>query len=294
MEYQERLRQYKKQIEEGISKYLVYKSCKQQAVIDAMMYSTLGGGKRLRPLLLLEFCRLVGGQVDKAMPFAVAVEFLHTYSLVHDDMPCMDNDDLRRGKATNHRVFGEGLALLAGDGLMNLAYETMLNPANTVDLPIERVLNATFEIARQVGIHGMIGGQTMDMAEEEERTLEELNEIHALKTGALLVSTARAGVILGGGSAQQLAAAESYAQKFGLAFQIRDDLLDIIGDVKSLGKSIGRDMDAGKKTYIDFMTAEQCRREIERLTSEAVEDLGIFDDNAFLSELTIQLARRTD
>ena len=294
MEYQERLRQYKKQIEEGISNYLVYKSCKQQAVIDAMMYSTLGGGKRIRPLLLLEFCRLAGGRIEDAMPFAVAAEFLHTYSLVHDDMPCMDNDDLRRGKATNHRVFGEGLALLAGDGLMNLAYETMLNPANTPNLPAERVLRATYEIAYHVGIHGMIGGQTMDMADEYDRTLDDLKEIHALKTGALLVCTARAGVILGGGSEAQLAAAEAYAQKFGLAFQIRDDLLDIIGDVKSLGKSIGRDMDAGKKTYIDFMSAEQCRREIERLTNEAIEDLSIFDDSSFLGELTAQLAKRKD
>jgi len=295
MTYTERLQSYQKQIEEGISEYLVYESCKQKDVIEAMLYSALAGGKRIRPVLLLEFCRLSGGKIKNALPFAIALEFIHTYSLIHDDLPCMDNDDLRRGKPTNHRVFGEGMAVLAGDGLLNLAFETVLKPENSWGVDPATTLCAAYELAFQSGIYGMIGGQTMDMAEWEDgsKTLDDLKETHRLKTGALLKAATRIGVMIGGGSAEQLEAATIFGEKIGLAFQIRDDLLDVIGDVKTLGKRIGSDMDYGKETYVDFLSADQCKKEIDKLSREAIDALSCFKDNDFLMEFAEELSKRS-
>ena len=258
---------------------------------DAMRYSLLAGGKRLRPVLLLESCRMCGGDVEGALPFACAVEMVHTYSLIHDDLPAMDNDDLRRGRPTNHKVYGEATAILAGDGLLTAAFETMLEHGG--DLPAPRVLAAAACLGRAAGARGMVGGQALDMAGEGHAlALADVEELQRLKTGALIAAAAEMGCILAGGGAEARAAVRRYAEKLGLAFQIRDDMLDVEGDEATLGKPIGSDAENEKTTFVTLKGLEWCQDAVERLTREAQEALDVFPEAGFLCWLAGELVAR--
>ena len=218
---------------------------------------------------------------------------IHTYSLIHDDLPCMDDDDLRRGKPTNHIVFGEATAVLAGDALLTRAFEIVMNRANTADLDAEIVLQAGAVLAEAAGMDGMIGGQVIDMdAENKQIGLDRLLMLQQLKTGCLIRCAARMGCIVGGASAEQMEAADAYASKIGLAFQIEDDLLDIEGDAAVFGKPIGSDAVSGKSTFPGLLGADKCRTMIRNLTDDAIRALEAFDDAGFLAELAESLVSR--
>ena len=262
----------------------------QSGLAEAMRYSLLAGGKRIRPTLVLEFCRISGGDVEAAMPVACAIEMLHTYSLIHDDLPCMDNDELRRGKPTNHVVYGECTATLAGDALQAEAFGTILRCA----LPADRRAACAELLANAVGLDGMCGGQYLDMLwEGKSLTEQELTEINSRKTGALLTAACQMGVAAAGGSERMLESAGHFGAALGLAFQIRDDVLDVIGTAGELGKPIGSDLHEGKNTYMALMGKDGCERTIARLTDFAKNVLAeAFDDTAFLNELADALSTR--
>ena len=283
--------EYRLKIDEALAGYFnVRAGALNAGLAEAMRYSLLAGGKRIRPLLVLEFCRIAGGNVEKALPVACAVEMLHTYSLIHDDLPCMDNDDLRRGKPTNHMVYGECTATLAGDALQAEAFGTILR----CDLPPTVKASCAEILAGAVGLDGMCGGQFLDMSWEG-RTLteQELTEINIRKTGALLVAACQMGVAAAGGSELMLAAAGHYGSSIGLAFQIRDDMLDVLSTAEELGKPIGSDLEENKNTYMVLMGREGCEKTIAKLTDFAKNVLDeAFEDTAFLKELADALSTR--
>lgn len=258
---------------------------------QAMKYSLLSGGKRIRPILLLEFYALCGGKGDSALNFAAALEMIHTYSLIHDDLPCMDNDDMRRGRPSCHKAFGEDTALLAGDALLTLAFKTA---AETDDIPADRVLKAIAVLAENAGISGMVGGQVEDLAfEKSGATIEQLRGMYLKKTSCLLSAGAVCGSILAGADEEKLKYAAEYAEKLGLAFQIIDDILDCTSDEKTLGKPIGSDEKNGKTTYVTLLGIDGAKAEAERLSNEALAALcKIKGDNAALRELTADLLDR--
>lgn len=293
MNYKEQLRQDCQQVE-GWLRNCFRGRDPHADLYDAMQYSLLAGGKRLRPVLLLETCRMCGGEVDQVLPFACAIEMLHTYSLIHDDLPAMDNDDLRRGRPTNHKVYGEATAILAGDALLTAAFETMLEQGGT--LPPERVLAAAACLGRAAGARGMVGGQALDMAGEGHAlSLSEVEELQRLKTGALIAAAVEMGCILAGGSAEDRAAVVRYAQKLGLAFQIRDDMLDVSGDEQTLGKPIGSDAENEKTTFVTLKGLERCQELVEELTGEAQQALSPFGESAgFLCWLAGELVGRSN
>lgn len=290
MTHQQRLDGHRAQIETWLNECFQEREPRGD-LYDAMYYSLLAGGKRIRPVLVLETCRMCGGDPAAALPFAGAVEMIHTYSLIHDDLPCMDDDDLRRGRPTNHKVFGEAVAVLAGDGLLTAAFETALEGGEC--LPAERVTAACACLARAAGARGMVGGQALDMAAEG-RSLrqQELERLQALKTGALIAAAAEMGCIAAGGDELERAAVRRYAQKLGLAFQIRDDMLDVVGDEQTLGKSIGSDSANEKTTFYTLKGLDACRELVETLTREAEEALSTFEERGFLCWLADQLAGR--
>ncbi len=259
----------------------------QARLFEAMRYSLLAGGKRIRPVLVLEFCRLCGGDWEKALPFAAAIEMVHTYSLIHDDLPCMDNDDYRRGRLTNHKVFGEAEAVLAGDALLTAAFDTAAH-AEADPAVVVRVIRILSSCA---GEKGMVGGQMLDM-EGEKKDLDETGvyDIHSRKTGALISAACRMGVAAAGGTEAQLEAARVYAESVGLAFQIRDDMLDVLGDAKKLGKATH--MDGSKNTFVSLYGLDACARRIGQENRKALAALEIFPDRDFLTQLTNQLANR--
>ncbi len=258
---------------------------------QAMKYSLLSGGKRIRPILLLEFYALCGGKGDSALNFAAALEMIHTYSLIHDDLPCMDNDDMRRGRPSCHKAFGEDTALLAGDALLTLAFKTA---AETDGIPADRVLKAIAVLAENAGISGMVGGQVEDLAfEKSGATIEQLRGMYLKKTSCLLSAAAVCGSILAGADDEELKYAAEYAEKLGLAFQIIDDILDCTSDEKTLGKPIGSDEKNGKTTYVTLLGIDGAKAEAERLSNEALTALcKIKGDNAALRELTADLLDR--
>lgn len=261
-------------------------------LLDAMSYSLNAGGKRIRPMLVLEFCRISGGDSDMAMPVACAVEMLHTYSLIHDDLPCMDNDELRRGKPTNHMVYGECTATLAGDALHAEAFGTIVRST----LPAVAKASCVKILADAVGCHGMCAGQYLDMVGENKKlTEDELNEINSRKTGALLTAACKMGVAAAGGSEEMLSAAAEYGACIGAAFQIRDDMLDVISTTEELGKPIGSDAQENKNTYMALLGKDECMRLIEKLTKDAKSALcRVFSDTDFLVSLADSLAVRTN
>ena len=255
---------------------------------ESMRYSLLAGGKRIRPVLTLEFARLAGMDWKKAVPVACALELVHTYSLIHDDLPCMDNDDLRRGKPTNHKIFGETMAVLAGDALQPEAFRLILTAPGIA--PAERAACALI-LAQAAGADGMVAGQILDTLHAP-KTEEELKEVDHLKTGAMIAGACKLGVAAAGGSPELLAAAEEYGYQLGLAFQIRDDMLDVIGNVDEFGKPIGSDKEEGKVTYVDLFGIEGCGKKVLDCTAAAKAAVAPFDAEGFLRSLADSLAER--
>lgn len=258
---------------------------------ESMYYSLVGGGKRIRPVLALASAEAVEGDPESILPAAVALELIHTYSLIHDDLPAMDNDDYRRGRLSNHKVFGEANAILAGDALLTYAFELLANPK--LGQP-ERQLRIIQEIAVAAGKAGMVGGQVADVAGEgKSLTLNEIEEIHKAKTGALLTVSARLGVILAGGTEDQVRALTSYAQALGLAFQIKDDILDVIGDSETLGKPAGSDLRQSKSTYVSLLGLEGAKTQLHAQITEALTALKPFGEKSiFLKELAYFIEQR--
>lgn len=281
-------------IEKYLEAVIIEKENPQKLIYEAMNYSLLSGGKRLRPILLLASYELLRDDENSALPFACAMEMIHTYSLIHDDLPAMDNDDYRRGKLSNHKKFGDATAILAGDALLNKAFEVGLNASLSSDIEITCAVKALAEIAKSSGSDGMIGGQVVDMFEHGKiNSIEDLEYMYSLKTGAIIKSSIRAGAILGGCDENQLAALESYAEKIGLAFQIKDDILDVTGNLKMLGKSTGSDIANNKITFLSFVSIEEANKQVEELTNEAIKELDIFEAKAFyLVELAKYLTKR--
>lgn len=296
MTFDQRLNEYIAQTETFLDEYLNTDDCVgQESLIDAMRYSALAGGKRLRPTLTMEFCRVCGEKPVDALPFAVALEMIHTYSLIHDDLPCMDNDDMRRGKPTNHKVYGDGMAVLAGDGLLTQAFELMANPRYTGHLPPESVVRAIRILGREAGVLGMIGGQVLDInAARGELDYDALVRLQERKTGALMRAAAHMGCVIGGANAQQIQAANQYAVLLGLAFQIQDDILDLEGDAQVLGKSTGSDAQNDKATFPALLGIPACHDKVRELTHQAVHAVeGVFTDNSFLISLAQIMSDRT-
>ena len=259
----------------------------QKELFEAMRYSLLAGGKRLRPVLTQAFCELCGGNAEEALPFGAAIEMVHTYSLIHDDLPCMDNDDYRRGKPTNHRVYGEATAVLAGDALLTAAFSQLAK----AKLPPERIVEAVRVLSLCAGELGMVGGQVLDMdAEQRECTEREVYDIQSRKTGALISAACQLGVIAAGGSEMQQKAASDYADSLGLAFQIEDDILDVVGDARKLGKAVG--VDDNKNTFVRLYGVDQCREMIKEETDKAIAALSVFEKTDFLTELARALVSR--
>lgn len=277
-----------KRIEEPCS---VDERLPQKRLLEAMRYSLTAGGKRIRPVIVLAFCAASGGDPRGAMDFAVAVEMLHTYSLIHDDLPCMDNDDLRRGKPTNHIVFGEAAAVLAGDALQASAFNMVLN----AELPERAVVEAGRVLAHAAGEMGICGGQMLDIdGENHELSLEQIRRIHELKTVSMIAAAAKIGCIAAGGGKQQLNAAEKYARCLGLAFQVRDDILDYYGDPDKLGKPVGSDSKNKKNTFVTQIGLEACEEFVMKETERAKAALmeGGFSDITFLRWLAESLGKR--
>lgn len=282
---------YRSMIESALEEFLPPPDPKDLAapVEEAMRYSLLCGGKRIRPVLTLAFCALCSGAPEDALPLACAVEMVHTYSLIHDDMPCMDDDDMRRGKPANHKVYGEDIALLAGDGLLTKAFETALSAGNR-----ETAAKAALVLAQCAGDRGMVGGQCIDLKSEgEEAGLELLKEMDQGKTVALISAACRMGCIAAGAGQAELEAAERYAEGLGMAFQIRDDILDVRGDARKLGKNVGMDSARDKRNYVSLLGVEQAQELVREYTEQAVAALDEFPgDSAFLQDLARNLEKR--
>ena len=260
-------------------------------LLDAVYYSACAGGKRIRPKIMLEFMRVCGGNTNYALNFACALEMIHTYSLVHDDLPCMDNDDIRRGRPSCHKAFDEATALLAGDALLTDAFSVALKTEN---ISYENVLKSALVLAECAGSKGMIGGQVIDLKYENKTApISVVKELYRLKTGALLVAAAKIGCILAGADDNKIKAAADFAENIGLAFQIRDDILDIVGNEVELGKPIGSDADEKKSTYVTLVGLEKAQDDVVDITNKALMSLDAFDgDTSSLKQLALELIKR--
>ncbi|MBR1739499.1 MAG: polyprenyl synthetase family protein [Ruminococcus sp.] len=287
------LEAYVEKINERLLKFTEDKPELQGIVLDAMEYSLSAGGKRLRPVLVLEFYRMCGGdRLDDMLSVACAVELIHTYSLIHDDLPCMDNDDFRRGKPSCHKAFSEDIALLAGDALNTLAFEVLSDAAVEGIIPPEKAVMLISVLSKAIGTNGMIGGQVIDLeTENKEIDLETLNILQSCKTGALIEAACVMGVILSG-KMELIPAAASYAQAMGRAFQIVDDILDVTGTFEELGKPIGSDSEQQKNTYVTLLGLERSKQIAGQLTVQALGALRSFENNEFIFELTQELLDR--
>ena len=289
MTLNERLTAYSKLVEQQLLTYIQPEEDKGQGIIyEACRYSAMAGGKRLRPIFAFEFCRLCGEDWKTAAPFAGAIEMIHTYSLIHDDLPCMDNDDYRRGRLTNHKVYGEAMAVLAGDALLTDAFAL----ASTAQLPNPADMALAIGVlSENAGSLGMVGGQVLDiLSEERECSEQEVLDIQSRKTGALVNAACVLGAIAGGAGEEQINAAAGFAGCLGLAFQIRDDMLDVIGDAGELGKAVGHD--AGKNTFVRLYGLEKCEELVQKYTNEAIDRLRIFDDTDDIISLARTLTAR--
>ena len=287
MNFQDELTKRTEEIEEILKSFLPEEKGFARTMAQAMNYSMLAGGKRIRPMLMQETYRLFGGTEKFVEPFMAGMEMIHTHSLIHDDLPCMDDDALRRGRPTNHKVYGEATAVLAGDALLTAAFRYLTK----AKLPAPRIVQAVQVLSLCAGELGMVGGQVLDM-EAEQRTCTE-TEVYAIqsrKTGALISAACQLGVIAAGGGVRQQEAAASYAASLGLAFQIEDDILDVVGDAKTLGKAVG--VDANKNTFVRLYGAERCRELIREETEKAVAALEPFDRPEFLRGIAEQLMNR--
>lgn len=285
-EYSQRMKQYGDAIETFLTQQFT-EDLPQKTLLEAMRYSLLAGGKRIRPILALEFCRVCGGDWKRAVPFGCALEMIHTYSLIHDDLPCMDNDDYRRGRLTNHKVYGEAAAVLAGDALLTAAFET----ASNADAAPEIVVKIIRVLSGCAGELGMVGGQMLDL-EGENRDLDAayIHRLQELKTGALLEAACLIGVLAANGTEAQVDAAKVYARSVGLAFQTQDDILDVEGEFQKLGKQVG--VDQKKNTFVRLYGLERCHQMVREQTDVAIAALADFEDPQFLIDLANQLASR--
>ena len=292
MLFKEKYDQYRREVERALDESIAADDPDYAGLIEAMRYSLLSGGKRIRAILVLEFCRLFSGEYADAMPFACAIEVIHAYSLIHDDLPCMDNDDFRRGKPSCHKQFGEANALLAGDSLLTYAFEYPLSVESA--LPAERRLAAMRELAKFAGCRGMAGGQYIDLDSEEKKIPPALlDKLQLLKTSALMRASGDMGAIIGGADDEQLAAADNYCRLIGLAFQITDDILDVTGDEKLLGKPTHSDEANEKSTYVSLYGLENAGKMADELFSQAMKELDrLPGDTQFLRDLTNMLAQR--
>ena len=293
MEWKDTLNHYVETINSVLEGYIEIDEKPNARVLESMHYSLFAGGKRLRPVMTLAVCDLLGRPAKLALPYACALEMIHTYSLIHDDLPAMDDDDTRRGKPTNHKVYGEGIAILAGDGLLNRAFEAMIEHALTLDEPIHG-LKAMQTIADAAGVNGMIGGQTADLLNEGKEIDEQmLAYIHRHKTGALITASVKAGAYMAGVDEEEATRWEKIGHALGMAFQIQDDLLDIEGDAAEMGKPVGSDERNEKATYPALYGIEKSREKIEALTKEVLETLEPYGEKAdFLRSLTEALVNR--
>ena len=289
MNLEERSREYREYVETYLRNfYTQAHSEPQKPLFDAMEYSLLAGGKRLRPIFAFEFCRMCGTDWKAAAPFAAAIEMIHTYSLIHDDLPAMDNDDFRRGRPTNHKVYGEAMAILAGDALLTDAF-TVASMAEVKDLTAMR--DAIGILSECAGSRGMVGGQVLDiMSEERELTEQEVLDIQTRKTGCLINAACALGAIAGGGTQAQFDAACQFAAGIGLAFQIRDDMLDVIGTQEEMGKGVGTD--AAKNTFVRLYGLEKCEELVQTYTNYALDALTVFEDTEYITALARSLTDR--
>ena len=293
MDVKEMLADYAEMTEEALRKYIPDVDRLQKSVADAARYSLSAGGKRIRPALVMEFCRVCGGEPETALPAACAIEMMHTFSLIHDDLPCMDDDDMRRGKPSCHKAFGEATAVLAGDALAILPFQIIAEAGLKKMLSQDAALKIIKLLAELSGISGMIGGQTVDLENEgKQPPVGVILEMYRMKTGALLEFCCKAGCIAAGAGADKQLSAGSYGQRLGLAFQIVDDILDVTADEKLLGKPVGSDKADGKYTYVTAVGLEKAREQARSLTAQAVELLADFEDNEFLVGLTNMLLNR--
>lgn len=295
-QFMEELQQKVEHINNVLEKFLPAEEGQQRIIFEAMNYSVRAGGKRLRPILMEETYHMFGGSSAVIEPFMAAIEMIHTYSLVHDDLPAMDNDEYRRGKKTTHAVYGEAMGILAGDALLNLAYETAAK-AFDMEVADARVARAITVLAKKAGVYGMVGGQVVDVESEKSDdcpiTREKLDFIYRLKTGTLIESSMMIGAILAGASSDEVSRVEQIAAKLGLAFQIQDDVLDVTSTLEVLGKPVGSDEKNNKATYVTFEGLDKAVSDVERISKEAEEqldDLGY--DDAFLKELFEYLIHR--
>ncbi len=288
------MRDYVKEIEAAIERYIPQEKAAEQQLIDAVRYSLNLKGKRVRPSLTLAFAELCGGSVEAAMPFACAVEMIHTYSLIHDDLPCMDNDDFRRGQPANHKVFGEDIALLAGDALQSMAYAAMLSDEAVAAVGGEKAARAARILAEKSGVLGMVGGQVIDLSMEHKTVdIELVRLMEEKKTANLIEAACMMGCVVAGADDKKIAAAERYAHAIGLAFQIVDDILDVTSTAEELGKPIGSDADNEKNTFMSLLGIERCRESVAQLTEEAIDALNVFDgDTKDLADFAVALANR--
>lgn len=276
--------------ENALREYVKESNLPHKKIYEAMAYSLMAGGKRLRPVIMMMTAEMLGKTSDIVMPFAAALEMIHTYSLIHDDLPAMDNDDLRRGRPTNHKVYGEAMAILAGDALLTRAFEA----ASAYDVPgvdKARVLRAISVLARAAGCDGMIGGQVIDI-ESKNEDMVLLKYLHSLKTGALIRAAGVIGAILSGATDAEITAVDEYCRNLGIAFQIRDDILDVTGTEEELGKPIGSDAANEKSTYVTLCGIDEAKRLVDEYTKKAIESLGCFKNNGELIALAEGLVGR--
>lgn len=283
------MNEYLKIINDALIQSMSYSDEGQREVIRAMRYSISNGGKRLRPILVLEFCKMCGGDYRDAIPLACAIEYIHTYSLIHDDLPCMDNDDMRRGNPSCHVVFGQATALLAGDALLTHAFE-LVAESNLSD---DKKAKAVSLLAQNAGVGGMIGGQALDLKYENfEPSITDLLTVHKLKTGALISAACILGCISAGADDKQIEAASRYAYYLGIAFQIKDDLLDIQGNEEELGKPVGSDARNEKTTYVTLVGEKKAQKDVKKLTESAIKQLDVFKNKDFILLLSDYLISR--
>lgn len=280
MNIQGDINQKRNMVEEALGEYMNVPEMPQGKVFEAMAYSLLAGGKRLRPVILLCVAEMCDMNVNSVMPFACAIEMIHTYSLIHDDLPAMDDDDLRRGMPTNHIKYGEAVAILAGDALLNKAFE-ITSAYKNEDIKDKNILKAIAEMSKASGALGMIGGQIIDIEGENKKlTLEELKHLHALKTGELIRAAGVCGAYLAGASEEEIKAVEDYCVALGMAFQIRDDLLDVLGNEEDLGKPVGSDEENNKNTYVSLTSLDEAETMVFEYTDKAIKALDLFGEKA--------------
>ena len=281
-------------IENALYSYIPKGLKSEKNLIKSIQYSLKAGGKRIRPRLVLEFSRLCGGDDSSALPFACAVEMIHTYSLIHDDLPCMDNDDMRRGKPSNHIVFGEDIALLAGDALQSLAFDVMSQSLTVKNINAEACVKCINILSSYCGAVGMVGGQVIDLENENKQAdLASVTECNRKKTGALIKASCEMGCVCEGADDEKILAARKFGENIGIAFQIVDDILDVTSSDEELGKPVGSDVGNNKSTYVSLLGIDECKKRVDKLTDEALEALNCFDGDTYsLRELALKLSSR--